>query len=53
MKPGDVLVRVPLEVSRIGPDKYFGDVWTFVLRRAEGSRKYKVAGFGESDAPGN
>jgi hypothetical protein len=48
MRPGDVLVRAPVDVARIGPDKFFGDTLVFVLRRAEG--RYRIAAFGESDA---
>ena len=48
MKPGDVFARVPIEVSRIGPDKFFGDTWLLVLRRSDATH-YKVAAFGEVD----
>jgi hypothetical protein len=48
MKRGDVFARVPLEVSRIGPDKFFGDTWLLILRRSDATH-YKVAAFGEVD----
>jgi hypothetical protein len=51
MRPGDILVRFPIENARLGADRYFGDTWTLVLRRVEGTRKYRVAAFGESEAP--
>jgi len=47
MRPGDTLVRAPVEVSRIGPDKFFGDVLVMVLRRDD--THYKIVGYDELD----
>jgi hypothetical protein len=47
MRPGDTLVRAPVEVSRIGPDKFFGDVLVMVLRRDDAH--YKIVGYDEID----
>jgi hypothetical protein len=49
MRPGEVYVRVPLEVTRIAGEKYFGDVIVLLLRREDG--KYRIAAYGEVDAP--
>jgi hypothetical protein len=45
VRPGEVLVRVPLEVTRIAGERFFGDTMLLVLRR-EG-REYRVAAYGE------
>lgn len=47
MRPGDVFARVPVEVPRIGPDRYFGETLLFVLRRTDG--RFKIAAYGEID----
>jgi hypothetical protein len=47
MRPGDVFVRVPMEVSRVGPDRFFGETVLMVLRRSEG--RFKIAAYGEVD----
>jgi hypothetical protein len=49
MQPGEFLVRAPLEVTRIGNEKVFGDVMEMVLRPEEG--KLRIAAYGEIDAP--
>jgi hypothetical protein len=49
MRPADVLVRAPLEVTRIAGERVFGDVMVFVLRRQDG--KLRIAAYGEIDAP--
>ena len=49
MRPADLLVRVPLEVTRIAGERVFGDVMTMVLRREDG--KLRIAAYGEIDAP--
>ncbi len=49
MRPGELYVRVPLEVCRIAGEKLFGDVIVLLLRREEG--KYRIAAYGEVDAP--
>lgn len=49
MRPSDVLVRVPLEVTRVGGERVFGDVMMLVLRRIDG--KLRIAAYGEIDAP--
>ncbi|MDP9151451.1 MAG: hypothetical protein M3O36_16140, partial [Myxococcota bacterium] len=48
MRPDEVYVRVPLEVTRVAGERLFGDVIVLLLKR-EGSR-YKVAAYGEADA---
>ena len=45
MRPEELYVRVPLEVTRIGGERLFGDVILLLLRR-EGSR-YLVSAYGE------
>jgi hypothetical protein len=47
MRRGDLLVRVPVEVTHVAGEKLFGDVMTLVLR-PEGVR-LRVAAYGESD----
>jgi hypothetical protein len=49
MHADELLVRVPLEVTRIAGERLFGDMILLLLRREEG--KYKVAAYGETDAP--
>jgi hypothetical protein len=49
MRPGDVLVRVPITTPRAGSEQLFGDVVIVLLRR-EG-RAFKIAGFGEENGP--
>jgi hypothetical protein len=45
MRPDEVYVRVPLEVTRLANEKVFDDVMVLLLRLEEG--KYRVAGYGE------
>jgi hypothetical protein len=47
MKPGDVFARIPVEVPRIGPDRFFGETILMVLRRVDG--RFKIAAYGEVD----
>jgi hypothetical protein len=49
MRPEELYVRAPLEVTRVAGERIFGDVLVLVLRREEG--KYKIAAYGEADAP--
>jgi len=49
MKRGEILARFPVPTPRAGSEQLFGDEMTLLLRR-EG-RRYKIAAFGESDAP--
>jgi hypothetical protein len=49
MRPGEILIRAPLEVTRIGGERVFGDVVVMVVRRQEGG--LRIAGYGEVDAP--
>lgn len=49
MRPGELYVRVPLEISRIAGEKLFGDVIVLLVRREDG--KYRIAAYGEIDAP--
>jgi hypothetical protein len=48
MRSGEVLVRAPLEVTRVAGERVFGDVLMMVLRRQDGS--LRIAGYGEVDA---
>jgi len=45
MRPGDLLVRVPVATPRAGAEPLFGDVVVLLLRR-EGAA-FKIAGEGE------
>ena len=47
MLPGEVYVRVPLEVTTIAGDKLFDDVLVMVLRPDGGT--FRVAAYGEAD----
>jgi hypothetical protein len=47
MKPGDVLIRVPIETPMISGEKLFGDAWIVLLRRDAG--RFRVAGYSEDD----
>lgn len=49
MRPGEILIRAPLEVTRVAGERVFGDVVTMILRRQEGT--LRIAGYGEGDAP--
>jgi hypothetical protein len=49
LRPGELYVRVPLEVTRVAGEKFFGDVVVLALRREDG--KYKIAAYGEVDVP--
>jgi hypothetical protein len=49
MRPGELYVRVPLEVSRIAGEKFFGEVIVMLVRREEG--RYRIAAYGEVDSP--
>jgi hypothetical protein len=48
VRPGELLVRAPVEVATVGGDRLFGDVLTMVLRVEDG--KYKIVAYGETDA---
>jgi hypothetical protein len=47
MRPDELYVRVPVEVTQIAGEKLFDEVIVLVLRRDEG--RYKIAGYGESE----
>jgi hypothetical protein len=49
MQPGEFLVRAPLEVTRIGNERVFGDVIEMVVRPEEGT--LRIAAYGEIDPP--
>jgi hypothetical protein len=49
MRPGELLVRAPLEITRIAGERVFGDVMTLVLRRQDGH--LRIAAYAEGDAP--
>ncbi len=42
MRPGDIYIRVPIAVPRIGSEQLFGDVLVLLLRREDG--RLKIAG---------
>lgn len=48
MRPGELLVRAPLEVTRVAGERVFGDVVMMVLRRQDGT--LRIAGYSETDA---
>jgi hypothetical protein len=48
MRPGDVFVRAPLEVTRVGGERVFGDVVVMILKRQNGH--LRIAAYGENDA---
>jgi hypothetical protein len=47
MRPGDVLLRVPIQTPRIGGYRLFGDVVVLLLRRDDG--RFRIAGYNEED----
>jgi hypothetical protein len=47
MRPGEILVRAALEVTRVAGERVFGDVVTMILRRQGGT--LRIAGYGEGD----
>jgi hypothetical protein len=47
MRPGELYVRVPLEVSRIAGENFFGHVIVMLVRREDG--KNPIAAYGEID----
>ena len=36
MVPGDLYVKVPIDITQLGGDKFFGDMWILVLRPDSG-----------------
>jgi hypothetical protein len=48
MHPGEMLVRAPLEVTRVGGERVFGDVVVMILKRQSG--RLRIAAYGEADA---
>ncbi len=49
MHRDELFVRAPLEVTRFAGERLFGDGFLLLLRREEG--KYRIAAYGEADAP--
>jgi hypothetical protein len=49
LRAGEIYVRVPLEVTRLGGERVFGDAITLALR-SEGGR-LTIAAYGEEGAP--
>ena len=49
MRQGDLLVRAPVEITRIAGERVFGDVMTLIVRRQDG--RLRIAAYGEGDAP--
>ena len=47
MRPDELYVRAPLEVTHIANEKVFGDVMVLLLRPEDG--RYKVSAYGEID----
>jgi hypothetical protein len=50
MRPGDLLVRVPIELARLNGERFFPDVLTLLLRSGD-KGVLKIAGWGEADNP--
>ena len=48
MRPDEVYVRVPFEVTHLSNEKVFDDVLVLLLRLEDG--RYKVSAYGETDA---
>lgn len=42
MEQQDVLIRVPIELKRVGTDRLFGDEIVFLVRRVEGSFRIRA-----------
>jgi hypothetical protein len=49
VSPGEIFVRVPLEVTHAGTERLFGDLLVMVLRRDQGG--LRIAAYGETDSP--
>jgi hypothetical protein len=49
MKPGELLLRIPIATPRVGTEQLFGDVVVLLLRREEG--RFKIAGASEENSP--
>jgi len=47
MRPGEILVRAPIEVTHFGGERLFGDAMVLILRPED--RKLKVTAYGEVD----
>jgi hypothetical protein len=47
MRPDELYVRVPIEVTRVDGERLFGDVMLVLLRREEG--KYMISAYGEAE----
>lgn len=48
MRPEEVYVRIPLEMTRVAGERLFGDVIVLLLGRD--GRRYRIAAYGEVDA---
>jgi hypothetical protein len=49
MRQGELLVRVPVEITRVAGERVFGDVMTLIVRRQDG--RLRIAGYAEGDSP--
>lgn len=49
MKPGELLLRIPIATPRVGAEQLFGDVVVLLLRREEGH--FRIAGASEENSP--
>lgn len=49
MRPGDLLVRIPIATPRVSGEQLFGDVLVLLLRREDG--KLRIAGQADESAP--
>ena len=47
MRPGEILVRAPIEVTHFGGERLFGDAMVLIVRPED--RKLKVVAYGEVD----
>lgn len=48
MRPGDLYVRVPIAMPRLGSEQLFGDILVLLLRREDG--RLKIAGQADENA---
>ncbi len=48
MRPDELYVRVPMEVTQVAGDRLFDDVLVLLLRREEG--RYRIAAYAEESA---
>jgi hypothetical protein len=47
MRPGEILVRAPIDRTHVAGERLFGDVFVLVLRREDG--ELRIAAYGEME----